>query len=101
MNQSLQNWIANNLLTVTEINDKLIQIEEVGKFLIVEPKNLSIDGNIERDKIFDSEFQICLDDAESNLTDNVDFLLFQFGNNWYYTNDLVPNEIIPFRYIGK
>jgi DNA polymerase-3 subunit alpha len=101
MNQSLQNWIADNLLTVNQINNKILEIEGVGRFLIVEPKTLSIDGDILTDKIFDDQFQLTLSDSESELTDNVDYFLFQFGNNWYYTNDLVPSELIPFRYIGK
>ena len=101
MNQSLQNWIEANLLQTVELNEKVIQIDEVGKFLIVEPKTINVNGEIRKDVLFDNDFQILLNDLENNYTSEVDYLLFQFGNNWYYSNDLVPEEILPFLYLGK
>jgi DNA polymerase-3 subunit alpha len=101
-NESLTTWIEDNLLSVTVINDSIIEIEGAGKFLLVKPKNLSLpDGEVKKDIIFNHDFAIELSDIENDYADQVDNLLFQFGNRWYYTDTLTPEEIKEFRYIGK
>jgi DNA polymerase-3 subunit alpha len=100
-NESLHNWIENNQLTVIQTNNKVLQIEGVGKFLLIEQKTLvTVEGTVDN-KIFDHDFQIPLNDEENEYSDNVDYLLFQFGDRWYYTDSLTPQEIKEFKYIGK
>jgi DNA polymerase-3 subunit alpha len=102
VNESLNTWIENNQLSATFLHEKIVAIPEVGKFLIVDPKNLRLPDNTRLDNvIFDQDFQVNLSDEENELVDNVDYLLFQFGDRWYYTNDLVPEEIKEFKYLGK
>lgn len=97
-NESLTNWITENLLSVKEINERTIEIAEVGKFLLIEPKSFK-----ESDKqlLFDNEFQIVLNTIEDKYCNDVDFLLFEFGSKWYYTDSLTPEVIHPFKYLGK
>jgi DNA polymerase-3 subunit alpha len=102
VNESLKSWIEENQLTANFLHEKILEIEGVGKFLTIEPKNLALpDGTKLNNVIFDTEFQITISDEESELVDEVDYLLFQFGNRWYYVNDLVPEEIKEFKYLGK
>lgn len=101
-NESLNKWVSDNLLSVIEVNERTIEIPEVGKFLLVEPKTLLLsEGEERKNVIFDGEFQIQLNEIEDKYCDAVDFLLFEFGNKWYYTNSLTPDEIIEFKYLGK
>lgn len=87
---------------VEQINDQVIEIAEVGKFLLVQPKTLLLPEDVlVDDAIFNSDFAIELSTKENEQADHVDFLLFQFGNKFYYTNDLVPDEIKEFKYLGK
>lgn len=106
-NESLTSWIEENLLNCVEINERIIEIPEVGKFLLVEPKNIEITtgfGNtpdLLENVIFDPAFQIQLNSIEDKYCDNADYLLFQFGNRWYYADSLTPDEIKEFKYLGK
>jgi DNA polymerase-3 subunit alpha len=99
---SLNTWIEENQLPAIFLKDQVLSIEGVGKFLIIEPKTLLLPDNTSlKNVIFDQEFQINLNDLENQLVDEVDYLLFQFGDRWYYVNDLVPEEIKEFKYLGK
>lgn len=104
-NESLDNWIENNFLVAKEINERTIEIPEVGKFLLVEPKNIKVviagEEEIRESVVFDTEFQMQLNPIEDKYCDTVDYLLFEFGNNWYYTDSLTPEEIKEFKYLGK
>jgi len=72
----ISDWIKENWLDAQIIEeDLLFLIPEVGKFLIIAPKN---------GVIFDEEFNIILSEFESALADSVDFLTFCFGGKWYY-----------------
>jgi DNA polymerase-3 subunit alpha len=98
---SLNTWIEENQLNAVFLKEKIVSIEGVGKFLVIQPKTLLLpDSTVLNSTIFDQEFQINLSDEENLLVDEVDYLLFQFGNRWYYVNDLVPEEIKEFKYLG-
>jgi DNA polymerase-3 subunit alpha len=74
----LNTWIEQNHLSITRINDYIIEIEEVGKFYILEPKE-----NI----IVDKELTFVLSDDDMDRVERLkpNFFLFQFGVRWYYS----------------
>lgn len=107
MTDQLQHWIDSNRLIISEnkINDSdIISIEGVGSFLYIHP----FDG-----KIIDEDFAFILADDEFNLLDEgkVDFILFEFGKNFYYSkikkdrnkyNEAIfKPEFNDFKYLGK
>lgn len=104
MNESLQNWIITNRLSVIPWTDTVLTIEGFGKALVVEHKvQDTLDG--ERNIIFDDQFSLVLSDNEiDQIMDEelaIDYLIFQFGDRWYYTEDPEVKELKPLLYIGK
>lgn len=87
----LNEWIESNSLQAKIIdNNKGCVIPGFGTFLIVSHKN---------GKLFDDQFNVLLDDIEYKLFSKYDYLLFSFGQRWYYS----PKEQIElniFKYIG-
>ena len=82
MTESLSKWIQENKLTISESDlngSDIITIEGVGTFLYVHP----FDG-----KIIDEDFAFILSDEEFDLLDEkkVDFILFEFGQKFYYAS---------------
>jgi DNA polymerase-3 subunit alpha len=108
MTPTLEKWIEDNKLVVSELSlsngSDIIEIEEVGKFLYLQP----FDG-----KVIDEDFAFILSDEEFDLVDNkqVNYILFEFGEKFYYsglkTSKNRYNEIIykpefnDFKYLGK
>ena len=103
------NWLDYEIIE----EDLLFKIKDIGTFLVIKPKdynqckeifgNISSNGEIrfEGKILFDTSFNIILDDLESNLADNVDFFCFQFGGKWYhYQIDQEP-ELKPLKYLGQ
>jgi DNA-directed DNA polymerase III PolC len=108
MTPTLEKWIEDNKLVVSELSlpngSDIIEIEEVGKFLYLQP----FDG-----KVIDEDFAFILSDEEFDLVDSkqVNYILFEFGEKFYYsglkTSKNRYNEIIykpefnDFKYLGK
>lgn len=107
MTNSLQKWIDDNKLVVSEskINDSdTIIIDTFGRFLYLHPFD---------DKIIDDDFSFILSDDEFDILDSkkVDYILFEFGTKFYYSslkqdknkyNEIVYKpEFNDFKYIGK
>ena len=76
----LKEWIQQNHLSVNHINDWQFEIEEVGKFYILE----SVSG-----KIVDKDSCFIIDDENYDRIDRLkpDFFVFQFGIRWYYSKN--------------
>lgn len=107
MTESLQRWVEENKLIISESSQDgsdIISIEGVGKFLYIHP----FDGNV-----IDSDFAFILSDEEFELLDEkqVDFILFEFGTKFYYSklkqdknnyNEIIYKpEFNDFKYLGK
>ena len=108
MTESLQRWIDENKMMVSEerIDDlDIIVLDRVGKFLLLEKNE---DG-----KIIDGDFSFILSDEEFDLLDEhkVDYILFEFGGKFYYSGLKLGknkyNEVIyipefnDFKYLGR
>ena len=80
MTESLQKWIEENHLVISESSlngSDIISIEGMGTFLYLHP----FDG-----KIIDEDFGFILSDEEFDMLDEVkvNFILFEFGQKFYY-----------------
>lgn len=107
MNETLYKWIEENKMTVSEYKYKdsdIVAIEHFGNFIYIK----SCDS-----KIIDEDFAFILSDEEFEILDEkkVDYILFEFGRKFYYSNinrdknkynELIfKPEFLDFKYIGK
>lgn len=96
-------WLEENSLNysfVEEFPDKIFEIKDVGYFLIIEPKQVQIEEEIQS-HLFDQSFHLILDDIEQTLADIVQFFAFKFGGNWYFYNKDQEPQLNPLKYLGK
>lgn len=90
-------WCEENLIEFSGIEGENF-IESNGKnFLIIEPTEC--DGEL---KIFDEDFNLMLGPVDYDHIErfNYDYLLYEFGKEWYYTQ-VGKNELNLFKYFGK
>ena len=105
--EKLLNWCKINKLNISESKwrgSDIVFIDGVGKFLYLKP----YDG-----KIIDEDFSFILDDDEFEILDDggVDFVLFCFGERFYYSkikrdknryNEIIfKPEFNDFKYLGE
>lgn len=86
----IEDWVEQNNLTVT-YNLPWLTIENVGDFLILEY----------REKVFDQNFNLILNEKEYELAEHADFILYQFGGKFYFTEIIDKPKLTEFKYIGK
>jgi hypothetical protein len=55
----------------------------------------------ERDDVFDSSFNLNLTDQEYDLAGQADYLVFLFGDKYYYTDIIKKPKLVEFKYIGE
>jgi DNA polymerase-3 subunit alpha len=79
-------WVNKYQLTVKKVKDKIFNIEEVGTFYYFQPE----------DNVFDNEmfFTLTEDQIEYIITNEVKYVLFQFGERFYYTPAATQKNIL-------
>jgi len=101
MNQLLLDWITENKLLASEVNEKVLLIEDAGHFMIVDPK---------QGKVVNNEFKFIFDESENDILkdEKINHVLFSFGGRWYYSPVVRKNKKITvevkfndFKYLGK
>lgn len=121
MLDELAKWCDYYLLDVS-IEENILQIPEVGKFLVLEPKYYFIepvkDGfrftEITQEeyqaiedpesrcvRVINEDYELILSEQEYFKADEVDYLLFQFGKDWFYSDTLATPKLKEFKYLGK
>lgn len=117
MNESLSNWIDKNLLKCYVYSDDIVTIDDK-YFLIIKDKYVEYNNGGDYTKIvdesksgepnvknilFDEGFCLILNDKDLELADKeeVQYFLFEFGDNWYYYGKNDKPELNLFKYIGK
>lgn len=90
--KDLENWIKDNHLSVEFLADNIIEVKEFGKMVVVS----------EKEQTLDERFVLNLTDQEIALLDtDIDYLLFKFGDFWFYHHKDKDTELNFFRYVGK
>lgn len=90
----INEWCEKNNITVEELEDNVFICDDK-KYLLIEEKK--INGE---DLIFDKDFKLLLSDKEILISETVDYLLYEFGENYYYSSK-EEVQMIPFKYVGK
>lgn len=108
---NFQEWVDSNYLSINFLSEKIFEIENVGKFLILQglykkeiSKNETIyedTGEIDNLCIISKEFSLLLSDKEYELANEVNFLCFNFGSKWYYSDQISQPKLQELRYLGK
>lgn len=92
MTDQLRQWIEDNKLQVQEISEGIYSIGEV-IFVLVTPK--------EDNKVFDESFSLILSDLEYEQAESADYLLFKFGDRFYYSDKIESPVLYDFKYFGE
>lgn len=111
MRKDLKNWITERGINLKKIGVDLFEIDEVGKFLLVYPKDIEVttfSGGEEKPEtisaILDREtFGLILSDEEQEIFEEqkCNFYLFSFGGLFYYSERAEDIDFIQFKYLGK
>jgi len=86
----LQQYLSDNLIDFKVESNSIVNINDLGLFLFIEPKN---------DIIILPSFELNLSEEEKNI--DVDFYCFQFGENFYYTESNNDLTLKPLKYLNK
>ncbi len=92
---SFSDWVKEHNLAV-EFHpefDFLFSIESVGYFLLIDHTN--------KEKTFDEDFKLILNEEEESWVDEVDYYCFKFGSKFYYSATGKEISLKIFRFLGK
>ena len=94
MNNKIKEWIKEYSLSLKSILGLIYDIDGFGRFLYIQPK---------KDLILDEKLCLKINKDEKKLFDDVDYLLFEFGGQFYYTGKEISDKVQfkPFKYLGK
>ncbi len=109
MRKDLKKWISERQINLKKVTDKIFSIEGVGKFLLLEPKEIEIElpndeGKETISAILDREsFGLILSEEEEQLFSDYEcsFYLFSFGGIFYYSERVEDIDFDQFRYLGQ
>ena len=112
----LKGWCETHLLDCI-IEENILTLKDVGKFLILEPKyyfsfkeihkeiteqEYNVAGDDERSiEIINSDYELILSEREYEQAGDIDYLLFEFGRDWFYSDTIARPKLTPFKYLGK
>lgn len=106
--ESFNKWVADNSLPISSLDFPTFLIEGVGSFLIVSEKRVIENEATFEDEIFEVEEDgIVFNDklelllSKQELEFDVDFYVYEFGSNWYYTDKPKYPDLWQFKYLGK
>lgn len=108
---SFNEWVESNYLSIIEHTNNIFEIQGIGKFLKLEGlyKNEISKKEIQYQEhsnnttpviINLNDFSLLLSEQEYQLAGEVDFLCYQFGSRWYYTDQISQPKLQELRYIG-
>lgn len=97
MLERLKQWCIDNCLDFNFQDDSLLEIKDIGLFVIVSEKVIDLEGDGEiKPYLFDKEMSLLLDEIEETIINNVEqvkFYLFEWGGKFYYHKITVYHKI--------
>jgi len=90
-------WCQENLIKFEKLEENIFNIPSFGKIYLV-----GKDRN-ERDSTLDTSMNLLLTDFEYEDIDkkDPDYLVYKFGDRFYYTETVQSQKLIPFLYVGE
>lgn len=87
---TLQTWLENNHLSFQFEKDNILLIHNFGKCLV-----------LSSEKLFNEDFHLQLTEEEYELADSIDYVVYEWGSRWYYSNKLEKPTLTELKYVGK
>ena len=94
----LLNWLIANKIQHKKVDEDVVEITGLGLmfFQDMEKVNSIFRLNNNDELIFNS-----MEDPEILANDGIDYIVFKFGDNWYYYNPSEPFQMNILKYVGE
>ena len=96
--EELLNWLTANKIQHKQVDEDVVEITGLGLmfFQDMEKINSIFRANSEGELIFNS-----MEDPEILTNDGIDYIVFKFGDNWYYYKHSEPFQMNILKYVGE
>ena len=94
----LYEWLNENRISYKKIDKETLEIEEFGKAYI---QDMSLVGSIFKTGNTDKTEFNCLEHPKALLNEGIKYVIFPFGDNWYYTDIEKDFAFNILKYVGK
>lgn len=96
MNELIE-WLQANKITFSQIDDEVIEIEGLGKMLLADLSGVNSIFRGEKEQI---QFNL-MESPDVLIGEEIYFITFPFGNNWYYYDLREEFRFNILKYVGK
>ena len=97
MNELIQ-WLKDNRIIHRQLDSDVIEIAEFGKMFVEDTSKLN--SIFRKDKDGELEFN-CMEQPEILMDEDINYVAFKFGDNWYYTDLRKEFSLNILKYIGQ
>lgn len=98
MNEDLLQWLDANKICYRVLEDDVIEIEDFGKMYYEDTSHLKSIFRVDADN--NIKFNT-MENIQTLLEENINYIVFKFGSNWYYYDIRKDFEFNILKYIGK
>lgn len=97
MNELIK-WLEDNKITYNQIDDEVIELPDFGKMFFEDTENMKsiFRTNKDDELIFNS-----MEDPEVLMAEGINYIVFKFGDNWYYYDLHKDFKLNILKYVGK
>lgn len=96
--EELKRWLDANKIIHNSLDEEVLEIPDFGKLLYVDTEEMA--SIFRTDKTGEIEFNSPIA-AEELLSEEIFYVAFKFGDNWYYSDLREDFELRILKYIGK
>ncbi len=98
--EGLYEWLETNKIQYSILDEDVVEIPEFGKMFFQDTEKSTYNSIFRKDK--DGEFVFnSMEDPEVLMNENINYIVFKFGNNYYYTNLKKDFALNILKYVGK
>ncbi|MCY1134012.1 hypothetical protein OWT79_10420 [Bacteroides fragilis] len=95
--KELIDWLNTNKISFVQIDNEVVEIEDFGKIFLAD---LSLVQSIFRGQDDNIQFNL-MEDPSVLMEENIFYVAFPFGDNWYYYDLREKFKFNTLKYIGK
>ena len=97
MNELIK-WLEDNKITYNQIDNEVIELPDFGKMFFEDTENMKsiFRTNKDDELIFNS-----MEDPEVLMAEGINYIVFKFGDNWYYYDLHKDFKLNILKYVGK
>lgn len=97
MNELIK-WLEDHKITYNQIDNEVIELPDFGKMFFEDTENMKsiFRTNKDDELIFNS-----MEDPEVLMAEGINYIVFKFGDNWYYYDLHKDFKLNILKYVGK